>query len=67
MNFRKIKWTLLFVLIINSVIAQAPDMVPYGEPEPLELTPFNIILYIVVPVIIFAALVIMRLRQRNKK
>ncbi|MEZ5107050.1 MAG: hypothetical protein R2757_21270 [Draconibacterium sp.] len=67
MIFRKLKWSLLFILIGNLAIAQAPDVVPYGEPEPLELTLFNIILYIVVPVLLFTTLIVLRLRQRKKE
>jgi len=62
----------LFILIVAffSMIAgkaQAPGNVPYGEPKQLELTPFNIVVFIVVPVLLFIALILIRRKKKNDK
>jgi hypothetical protein len=64
---RRLKWSVFFMLIWNPAISQAPDGVPYGDPEPLELTPFNIILYIVVPVLLFVVLFLYRKSLKKKQ
>ncbi len=59
--------TFLFTAIIAS--AQIPDIIPSGEAEPIVLTPLNIILYIVSPIIIFIIFFWYRKsrRKNNKK
>ena len=52
------------VLIAN---AQIPDLLPPTDTEPLELTPFNIIIYIILPVIIFVIYFWYRKSKRKKK
>ncbi|TNF43861.1 MAG: hypothetical protein EP310_04015 [Bacteroidetes bacterium] len=49
----KIVLTVIAILKFTFVKAQQPDLLPPAQTEPLELTPFNIILYFVMPVIIF--------------
>jgi len=56
---------LFFATIIAG--AQIPDLIPSGETEPLELTPFNIIVYIVLPVIIFIIYFMYRKSKRKNK
>ncbi len=63
------KILLISILALFTIIAgraQAPGNIPYGEPKQLELTPFNIILYFVIPVLLFVALILIR-RKRNKE
>ena len=64
----KKKLFILFVAFLNTVTgkAQAPGNVPYGEPAPLELTPANIIFFIVLPILLFVALIIIRRKKRKK-
>lgn len=62
----------LFILIVAffSIIsgkAQAPGNIPYGEPKQLALTPFNIIVYFVVPVLLFVALILIRRKRKKDK
>ncbi len=64
------KKTIILVLTLLSGIvirAQAPDLVPYGKPEQLELTPANILFFIVLPVLLFVAFFFIRRKKKNKK
>lgn len=63
------KTTLLFyfMLIWNIICAQAPDIIPYGESEPIEFTVTNIIVYIVLPVLIVIGYLYYRKKQREKE
>ena len=46
--------------------AQQPDLLPPAQTEPFELTPFNIILYFVMPVVIFVIYYLYRKSKRKK-
>jgi hypothetical protein len=61
--------SILFFILTSGILAeaQAPDVVPYGQPDPLELTPANIIFFFVLPVLLFIALIIIRKKKKNKK
>ncbi len=63
------KTTLLFyfMLIWNIMRAQAPDIIPYGESEPIEFTLTNIIVYIILPVLIVIGYLYSRKKQRKKE
>lgn len=63
---RKLTWSSGLIMLQYSVQAQAPDFVPYGDPEPVEWTLFNIILLIVIPILIFIAFIFIK-KNRNKK
>ncbi len=47
--------------------AQAPDIIPYGESEPIEFTLTNIIVYIILPVLIVIGYLYSRKKQRKKE
>jgi hypothetical protein len=55
---------ILAVLIAN---AQIPDIIPSGEADPIDLTPFNIILYFVLPVLLFIFYLWYRKSKRKNK
>lgn len=57
-------WGLL--LVQAAAVAQTPDLYPPTVPEPMELSLFNIILYIVIPVLLVIFLVYYRRRKRKK-
>ncbi len=57
--------TFLFTAIVAH--AQIPDFLPSGDTEPLELTTFNIVLYIVIPVALFIFYLWYRKSKRKKK
>lgn len=66
--YRKLISGMFFILLRIQSGAQAPEFVPYGEPEPLELTLTNIIVFIVIPVlIIFGYFLYRRKRNDNRK
>ena len=64
-----LKNTLLQIILVFSAIAasaQIPDLLPSGETEPIELTPLNIVIYLVLPVVIFIIYFWYRKSKRNK-
>ena len=65
--FRKLSVIFFMVLVWQLAWAQAPGVIPYSESEPIEFTPFNIILYIVSPVLIFVIYFIYRNNQKKKR
>jgi hypothetical protein len=65
-----LKKTVLQIIILfsgNVANAQIPYLLPSGETEPLELTPFNIILYMVVPILMFIFYFWYRKSKRKNK
>lgn len=65
MNMKsKIIITAILTLSFGIARAQQPDLLPPAQTDPIVLTPFNIILYFVVPVVIF---VIYYLYRKSKK
>ncbi len=64
---RKITATMFLLLIIVTAIAQTPDMYPPPVPEPFELTLFNIILYIVLPVALIVFFILYRRKKKKER
>ncbi|MGC9343724.1 MAG: hypothetical protein ACP5E3_13555 [Bacteroidales bacterium] len=65
----KIGVIVLFLFSSSGLIAQAPTHYPTGN-DPVELTPFNIFIYIVVPVlfvIIYLWWRRIKIKERKKK
>ncbi len=58
---------LVFLFATFIAIAQIPGGIPSGKPAPIELTPFNIILYIVAPILIFVIYFLYRRSKRRDK
>jgi len=63
---KKIILSFTYFITVFIANAQIPDLLPSGETEPLELTPFNIIVYFVLPVIIFIIYFWFRKSKRKK-
>lgn len=64
------KKTVLYIALFLSTLltsAQVPYLLPTGETEPLELTLFNVIVYMVLPVLIFIIYFWYRKSKRQKK
>lgn len=53
-----------FFFIVSQ--AQKPFLIPSGDPEPVEFTPLNIILYIVIPIFLLIAYIFYRKSKRKK-
>ncbi|HKJ78615.1 MAG TPA: hypothetical protein VKA10_03725 [Prolixibacteraceae bacterium] len=66
MNKKLVTLLALFLSILQSM-AQTPDMYPPPEPEPVDFSLFNIILYIVLPVILIVAYFLYRKSVKKKK
>ena len=65
-----LKNTLLQIILVFIAIAanaQIPDLLPSGETEPIELTTLNIVIYFVLPVVIFAIYFWYRKSKRKNK
>jgi heme/copper-type cytochrome/quinol oxidase subunit 2 len=65
--FRKITTGFCLILLSGSAGAQAPDIVPYGKPDPIEFDLFNIILLIVLPVLLFVAYFLYQRKKKKQK
>ncbi len=63
----KILTSLLILLAGVNAMAQTPDMYPPPVPEPIEPTLFNIILYLVLPVLMIAYYFYYRRKKRKEK
>ena len=64
------KKTLLQIILVFTAIvasAQIPDLLPSGDTEPIELTPLNIVIYFVLPIIIFIIYFWYRKSKRKNK
>ncbi len=64
---RKYSISFLFLILWNIIYAQAPDVIPYSETEPVKFTPINIIIYIVIPAIIVIGFLFYRRKKRDKE
>jgi hypothetical protein len=62
----KIIFTSILTLLFGIARAQQPDLLPPVQTDPIELTPFNIILYFVMPVVIFVIYYLYRKSKRKK-
>lgn len=63
---RKYFFPAAFVLAALQSVAQAPSGVPYGQPEPLELNLFNIIVFIVLPLVLIVIYIGFKRKKRKK-
>lgn len=59
--------SLYFAILFFYGYSQAPGHVPYGEPEPVEFNLFNIILFIVFPVLMVIFYIYFRKKSNKKK
>jgi len=50
--FKRLFFALILSVTCTTLFAQAPSGVPYGDPEPINLDLFNVILFIVIPILI---------------
>lgn len=64
---RRLPISWILILFWSTVQAQAPSGIPYGETEPIEFTPFNIILYFVIPFILIVFYFVYRRKQKKKQ
>ena len=66
MRYRKT--VILFIFLLADIItyAQTPDMYPPPVPQPVEVDVFNIVLYVVLPILIVVAYIAYR-RWQNKE
>jgi hypothetical protein len=62
----KIIITAILTFLFGIARAQQPDLLPPVQTDPIELTPFNIILYFVMPVLIFVIYFLYRKSKRKK-
>jgi uncharacterized protein YacL len=65
-----LKKTLLQIILVFTAIvasAQIPDLLPTGETEPIELTTLNIVIYFVLPIVIFIIYFWYRKSKRENK
>ncbi len=60
---------LVFSILPVFSFAQTPDMYPPPEPEPVEITPLNIVLFVVLPILLVIVFVLYRrwARKKHKK
>jgi uncharacterized BrkB/YihY/UPF0761 family membrane protein len=65
------KSKIIFILILNLIFgivrAQQPDLLPPVQTDPIELTPQNIIIYFILPVVIFIIYFWYRKSKRKNK
>jgi len=68
---KKILLNIGFVLLlVQSAFAQTPDLYPPNEPEPIDFSLKNIILYFILPLVIIIAYFLYRrkkLKEAKKK
>jgi membrane protein DedA with SNARE-associated domain len=64
---KKIVLQIAFLFTAIFAGAQIPDLIPSGETEPIELTPLNIIIYFVLPIVIFLIYFWYRKSKRKNK
>lgn len=57
--------SLLFLFVVLQLNAQTPDHYPPVEPEPIDFSLFNIILYILLPLLLIGGYLLYR-RSRKK-
>lgn len=64
---RKITSAILFLLAVIVVSGQAPDHYPPTVPEPVDITPFNLVLYILLPIALIVAFYMYQRSQKKKR
>lgn len=66
MNMRsKIIITVILTLSFGITRAQQPDLLPPAQTDPIELTPFNIIVYFIMPAAIFVTYYLYRKSKKK--
>lgn len=65
----KLKIVTVWALVLTcfAALAQTPDLYPPTVPEPIELNLFNILLYIVSPVLLFVFLYFWRRKRKAQR
>ncbi len=63
----KLVITMLMLLVGIVAMAQTPTHYPPPVPEPVEPSLFNVILYLVVPALLFIFYIFYRRHKRNKR
>lgn len=53
-------------LMVQTVFAQTPDLYPPKDPEPIDFSLKNIILYIVMPLVLIVAFLLYRRKKRKE-
>ncbi len=66
---KKLFATIGFLILMANAIAQTPEMYPPPDPEPVEITPLNIVLFVVMPIVLVIIFVLyMRwVKKRRRK
>lgn len=64
---RKIKYSIISILLAVKTFAQSPDFYPPTVPEQIEITPFNVVLYVIIPLLIILAYYLYRNSQKKKR
>ena len=62
----KIISTAILTFLTGISLAQQPDLLPSAQTDPIQLTPFNIVLYFLMPVAIFIIYLWYRKSKRKK-
>ena len=64
---RKIKYSIISILLAVKTFAQSPDFYPPTVPKQVEITPFNVILYVVAPLLIILYYFLYSKSQKKKR
>jgi hypothetical protein len=67
MNYRKLKYTLFLLIAGVMSYAQTPDLYPPTVPEPVGISFYNIVLYVLLPLGIIVAFFVYGYAQKKKK
>lgn len=65
--FRKLLSGFLLMILVATAYAQAPDHYPPTVPQPVDITLFNLILYIVLPIGLVVAFFWYQRSQKKKR
>lgn len=64
---KKLLLNIVFVfLLVQTTFAQTPDLYPPKNPEPIDFSLLNIILYIILPLMLIIAYFLYRRKKRNE-
>jgi uncharacterized BrkB/YihY/UPF0761 family membrane protein len=56
----------LVFLLVQTTFAQTPDLYPPKDPEPIDFSLLNIILYIVMPLVLIVVFLLYRRKKRKE-
>ena len=65
--YNKIRISIIIIFFTADSSAQSPEFYPPTVPEQVEITPFNVILYLVVPLLIILAYFLYKKSQNKKR